>query len=102
MAFNYYIIISCPIATGATITADFGAFSVVVNEVRYLTFSGNPSLNGCYYIDDTSDGFDETVSSVSIDYIDCPRCEEVNPPTPTPTPTPTITPTFAELQLTHL
>ena len=87
----YYVIESC--RDSSPVNADFGAFSVSVLGVYYLTFSSNPSLDGCYTIIEGNETFDETVSSVSIDYFDCATCESAPLPTPTPTPTSTTTPT---------
>ena len=99
MAANYYTIISCSPPYSST-TADFGVFTgVTVGLNYYLTFSGAPLLNGCYFIDDVSETFIETVSSVSISYVSCEECYRVNltpTPTPTNTPTPTITPTVTK------
>ena len=88
----YKTITSCSPPYSST-TADFGAFSVSDNGNYYVTFSGNPSLNGCYFISGDSLTFIETVLSASTRYDECVLCESANTPTPTPTRTPTPTPT---------
>ena len=63
--------------------------------VYYLTFTGS-TPEGCYTVDGPGVGNDDTIDSVSIDYVDCETCAIEPTPTPTTTltPTPTSTPFY--------
>lgn len=74
----------------STLVADFNSFTVNVNGVYYLGFTGT-STDGCYTIISASTSPVDTVSDISVDYVNCETCN--SNPTPTPTPTQTNTPT---------
>jgi hypothetical protein len=77
--------------TLAVYNVDPSGFTLNSGSTYYMTFTGS-TPSGCYTYDDISIlPVDDTISSVSVSYVDCVECQNV--PTPTPTPTPTQTPT---------
>jgi hypothetical protein len=77
--------------TLAVYNVDPSGFTLNSGSTYYMTFTGS-TPSGCYTYDDISIlPVDDTISSVSVSYVDCVECQNV--PTPTPTSTPTETPT---------
>lgn len=74
------------------VVSDFNSFSVNVNGVYYLTFTGS-TPEGCYTIVSGDTIPTDGVQTVSSDYITCIACGLVPTPTPTPTTTATVSPT---------
>ena len=71
------------------VVSDFNTFSVNVNGVYYLTFTGS-TPEGCYTIVSGDTIPTDGVLTVSSDYVTCVACGIVPTPTPTPTPSATV------------
>ena len=76
------------------VVSDFGASSVNVSGVYYLTFTGL-TPEGCYTVVSADTTPTDTVLTVSSDYVTCVACgiSPTSTPTPTPSGTPSVTPT---------